>query len=104
MLLSAADQTDAIAALGEACSHSVTVAEVTTVTAFTGDFRLESQPVQLFDGSVMSSAPMVRITEAVKSALAIDLGSSITARSVAYTVAEARQEQSGLWLLILTKQ
>lgn len=95
MLFSAADQTAMIAALGE----SITLNSATV----TADFRLESAPVQIFDGSVMSSAPTARITDAVKVANSADYGSTVTARSVNYTVAEMRQEQSGLWLLILTK-
>lgn len=95
MILSAADQSTVIAALGE----TVTV----NGTSITGDFRLESQPVQMYDGSVMSSAPTLRITAADYTARSVAYGSTVTARSVNYTVAELRQEQSGLWLLILTK-
>ena len=95
MILSAADQTAMLAAIGEA----VTVNGVSV----TADFRLESAPVQIFDGSVMSSNPMARISSADFSARSVDYGSNVIARSVTYTVAEIRQEQSGFYLLILTK-
>lgn len=95
MTLTAADQAAIIAALGE----TVTVNGATV----TGDFRLESQPVQLYDGSVMSGAPSLRITAADHAARSVDYGSAITARGVSYTVVEIRQEQAGLYLLTLTK-
>ena len=57
----------------------------------------------MFDGSVMSSTPVVRVTAADFAARSIDYGSTVTARSVNYTVAEIRQEQSGLYMLALTK-
>lgn len=95
MIFTPADQTALIAALGE----TVTIGGVSV----TGDFRLESTPVALYDGSVMSSSPSLRITAADYTARAVDYGTAVTARGVDYTVAELRQEQSGLWLLSLTR-
>jgi hypothetical protein len=103
MQFSTADQTALIGALAETVTLSVTVGTNTSTTALLGDFRLESAPVQMYDGTVMSSAPIVRITDAVRTDNSIALGSTLICRSVTYTVAEMRQEQSGLWLLILNK-
>lgn len=95
MQLSAADQTAIIASLGE----TITLAG----TAALADFRTESTPVVMYDGSVMGSSPTARITAAELAAHAVTYGSTVVARGVSYTVTEIRQEQSGLVLLALTK-
>lgn len=93
MIFTPADQTAIIAAIGE----TITLNGVSVVA----DFRLESQPVQLFDGSIMSSSPVARITAAEHAANAVDYGTLVTARGIDYSVSEIRQEQSGLMLLVL---
>lgn len=96
MQFSAADQAAMLAAVGE----TITVGG----SSITADYRTNSKPVQLFDGSVLSSAPLARISAADYAATAADIGTAVVARGITYTVAEPpREEESGLWLLILTR-
>lgn len=95
MIFSAADQTALIAALGE----SVTLAGTSVVA----DFRREGNPVNGFDGSVICSAPTLRIPAALRATLEVGYGTPVIAGAAAYQVAEIIEEQSGLVLLILTR-
>lgn len=95
MQLSPADQAAMISAVGE----TVTIGGVSV----TADFRTESAPVQVFEGRVMSSSPVCRVTAADFTASSIDYGTPITARGIDYAVSEIRQEQSGFYLLALVK-
>lgn len=96
MPFSAADQAAMIAATGQ----SVTIDD----TPVTAKFRLASEPVVLFDGSVMSSAPTVMLTAADYAATAPDVGSIVQIDSTYYQVTEPpSQDSGGFWRLILTK-
>lgn len=68
-----------------------------------GIFTRPGRNIQIFDGSVSSTAPEFQILQSVAAANNIDIDTAITINGIAYTVVDTDERNDGLVGLPLTE-